>query len=792
MTHPQKGFDGIKSYTNSSTSSIIPFNSIKRLCDNDTGGNLLAEQLIIRYKNAYDKPNATEFTVDQMYSVFTVSGFDFVGQSSHGFGAIGLGVGLSCSFSPGDMTLPGFVTAEIKVGGGIEAINETFIAVVRQPQSTHHKENPFRVCFISANGRHWNGSLNLSASLGLKASGKADASGQSSSMLTSKTDKDEQKKTAQEEFGKYGCMALEQLALSASNEISLSAEASIEGQFMNLTDTHPSWYHSWNDERLKQSFSEIVGYGTENNIKQRIKAFMGSYDGVLTGVFQHLNFWKTLKGFFTGGELPFEVLMASLINAQTLIFALRDLRVAGLDRELIKTLNDYNLDVARELDTFVLKRWLGNRNSENKTKTSLDDVFHYSNLSLLIPKDGFTGMPSLANWKIAIENAIKGLSLSTQDYHKILEEISFHIKVISYKKAQKIPTKDQVALGYENTLTFINLWGYKAGVGAGLKQAINLSASPVLSVALNAGVKVEAEKKCTVYRYQNYTPAAALDNETSQSELIATQDTDVSYVQTKLSGEALAKITIAGIDPIKKLSGKEAEVGGEDRIVNNLGYKSSTCYWQVPSQSSINKVNLMAGSGIHFAHSITQGSLYKICNREQGYSHLVAELANELRVSVRDLEHFLSQKEVVEICTSRLPVDALVIEVSFKASKGIECAIEWPKNKEHAPRLSHQAREIVFNSMDTAIKADAHRAIKEKQVLESIRLRYRIIDSLNSDSSFKLGIPYPIKLGINLTAVNRAEASGLVDLATVWFGESADSILAYPEDSVPAVTLIHQ
>ena len=75
-------------------------------------------------------------------------------------------------------------------------------------------------------------------------------------------------------------------------------------------------------------------------------------------------------------------------------------------------------------------------------------------------------------------------------------------------------------------------------------------------------------------------------------------------------------------------------------------------------------------------------------------------------------------------------------------------------------------------------------------MLQSIRIRYRLRDTHNNDSSlFKLGFKIAgTGFGFELESVDRAGNEGIVDLAIVWTGSRNYS----DDDTVPASILFCQ
>ncbi|MCG7550468.1 hypothetical protein [Pseudoalteromonas sp. Of7M-16] len=770
----------------SDNSSASPISAVRQIAKGASSGQLLGEQLLIRYGKANNIEKPTQITQQQMLDTFVVTGLDFVGQASHGYGAKGVGVGIDFGVDIGKAVLPGFATADAKVSVKASGASEVLVALTRQPcvRDVHP------ICLMTAKGELWEMELGIGASIGLKASTSIDTSGQSSNMMTSKEEKETQKQQAQQQFGTYGTMALEQIGLEASANIGAEANAKYHGELMMLRDPYPSWYNSVRDPSLEEIFFDLVDYGSKTGSKSRIKQFFDRESKTIGPLFKDLSFWQTIQKAITGGNIPFEQLLLSLSDASAWLLHIQAINDRGDKQEIITTLDDLAQQIATQQEkNWIVRRF--NKTEKREMKMTALQYFEQQGFNLLLPSKGLSGFASLNDWENAITWVKQALSLDPSKLNELLTEVIHHQKVVAYfqNKSDKSPPPAPDYALRRNRLSFVNLWGHAASAGAGAKMALAGKATPALSLATTAGVSVNGEKKWTSYRLQQFE-IAPTDNEEQICERIFTQDSSITYSQAAITGEAALKISLAGLDPVKKVSGKKAETTKDKVLVNTLGYQSAQFTWQPVLKAE--EVTLEKGTGLTYGYSITVANLEKIIANEPGSDKLLNTLADLLHVSTTDLMTAITAGQW--ITQSKLPAPVLLLESTFAVGEGSSAPITWDSNIE--PKLCKYARSQLVDRSSAAIAADKDLDASEKKCLQTIRIRYRIADALDDSATFKLGIPIGIfKVGVELNAVARAGASGIVDLNTHWFGKDSDTLnrkTTYPTTSVPAAILLHQ
>ncbi len=764
-----------------------PVEVIRKLHASDTAGQLLAEQLILRYAEAYDLDDPTHITPLQLFDTFAVSGFDFVGQGSHGYGAIGVGAGVKIGVDIGTAILPGFVKADVSGGLVASGASETLLLLLRQPCECIQQP----LMFMTGRGQLWQGECQFSAGISLGHKFQVNAA----ALLDKPGEPESESDVASKaRFREYGTLALEKVGADAAAQLSASVDASYGGEYMMLRDPDPLWFGRPRDPALQALFAEFIGYGTKAGVKERVGVFFGKEKALLQPLFHGLSFWQTLQKAITKGGIPTAQLQQSLVDAQHWLEVVDTLASREGPEEVLAELEQLN----KSLDEEKRRNWLErrfNKNEKRQLKRRASDLFDQLGLELLLPEQGRSGYASLSGWHDALGWLREALKMEPRKRRQLLNEISYHQKVVAWLgSSPEQPLEPGNPDSLTSRLCFLNMWGHGVKAGAGAKAELSADVkTPVLGLglALKAGASISAEQKWTLYRLQHFNRAAeCIDNQISQC--IYTQDTAVSYTQTVVKGAIAGQILKDDEDLIEQKTGTKAQISTDKALVNTLSYESSQLTWQ--PVIGHNKVTLKPGTGLSFGHSITLDAFAAILEKDPGHEGVLASLADNLRVSSPDL--LAAVEASAYLLDSDLPVEVLLVESIFAVGVGRNIPLTWCADG--SPELGADIRSGLQVVGQKDMEADLQREATEKTCLQSIRLRYRIADSMDNGTTFTLGIPLPpFTLGVELTAVSRAGASGLVDLGAFWFGPgSVDShgrqIVPYPEDSVPAVVLLHQ
>jgi len=289
---------------------------------------------------------------------------------------------------------------------------------------------------------------------------------------------------------------------------------------------------------------------------------------------------------------------------------------------------------------------------------------------------------------------------------------------------------------------------------------------------------------------------------------------------------APARLADAG----KKLAGGDYKVG---KVWNSMSYQSACIYWVRPNAETacvsekITTVAAQPGTGISLGRSTKLSTLQKLLQcfwdeETNGFMEgsngggvaLAQTIGAALHIHPRRLLEAVWAQEikglVSDLASNEANVDSeggedlddlpLLIEASFAfplpdmnfsvTTKGL-----WGK-------LSGKALPEAewFGTLDPKFRDKAFAAFKKMKLdaldkhLEAVRIRVRMADVTNDDSSFKLGFnALGQELGISLSKVERAGAAGVVDLATYWFPQGLRSGgAAVYEQAVPKVVLFDQ
>ena len=247
---------------------------------------------------------------------------------------------------------------------------------------------------------------------------------------------------------------------------------------------------------------------------------------------------------------------------------------------------------------------------------------------------------------------------------------------------------------------------------------------------------------------------------------VFTQDTSITYAQTAFDMPLSLKPSIFGVDPIEKITGSKLQSGDSNKKVlfNSLSYEAASAVW-IPHVNST-QATLLAGSGISYGQSLSTTNFNSILEGSEGGRSLLEGLATQLHVQTDLLELALERSSILV----GSEISAVLVESSFSAGVGLELpitrdGIEPQLDKDLMKRYGH--REERGQAAPLRERADG-----VEMPLQAIRVRFRIADTLDESATFKLGIPIGIfKVGIELNAVAKAGATGIVDLCTTWFGK---------------------
>jgi hypothetical protein len=304
--------------------------------------------------------------------------------------------------------------------------------------------------------------------------------------------------------------------------------------------------------------------------------------------------------------------------------------------------------------------------------------------------------------------------------------------------------------------------------------------------------------------------------------LTKTQETTVWYRQS--SFEKLESITASGRVAARTASynsnaDKNGVVAAKSPVFNNIEYQSATAVWYPEGDY----LRLTDGSGRAYGQTFLLDELVALAKscRNTGFlpetvEEKVTILARSLHTNPAKIKEFFRGTRYLEQLEDLAPQNwinqkgAVLIEAIFTLTNVTTPAVFLKKkNVVLAKELGRTANGI-NNVPESPLESDALPPVdptKPLYTLQSIRIRYRMADlaDRSKDSSFPLGIPNAtgMSLGVTLSEVDVAGASGVVDLLTYWFSGTrasesllnvgtAGSLIYNRADSVQATVLVLQ
>ena len=391
--------------------------------------------------------------------------------------------------------------------------------------------------------------------------------------------------------------------------------------------------------------------------------------------------------------------------------------------------------------------------------------------------------------------------------------------------------------------------GLKASASASGHVGGVASASAEVSAE---GLKFEASYKRSGYRYQTKAaPTSFRDTRgnsrarsnavTSTTEagmgsgwlspglILMTQDTVIQYSQIDftalaLKGSTEGTLSLPGYkhgdtsasapSRSKELWKKEKGVSvGTKALLHRISYRTAITYWSPPTPELGSQrkgtarytVRGQPGTGAAFGTSIVPENLLHWMLRydpvmgewlekgTQGEAYFQG-LADALLTDPATLKEALCTAETIGLIQDLVHannITSILLESTYGVPfRDIPLTIDhkWETLSEgvkHYYNLNNGSAQALFTSVESLGNASLR-----KSALQSIRIRYRLRDTHNNDSSlFKLGFKIAgTGFGFELESVDRAGNEGIVDLATIWTGSRTYS----DDDTVPASILFCQ
>lgn len=771
---------------------------------NPSGG--LFEVLAARHIGSGVK-NARVVSQEQVFFAFAKTGFDYVGQGSSAICSTGAKVGVNVGVDVGKAILPGFGKLSVDLAASGALLKDLLLILVRQ--ATHEEDASASAtltrptCFMALRGKTKEWAIEAGVAAGVRAGFSLSAGkGFDHNIKSVETVREEERRKKEEDDAKdtgqkiTGAL-LEAVAIEAEAAVEVSAKAKYKGTYMYAADVHPKYYASIGDAELRARFSEYVGVGTKSAIKERIK-LMFKQEKALTRYLKSSPWYVDLQKAITASNVAFDDLIAGFGEIRVFLDQL-DAEPARCASDLAALVKVYE----GKVNAFLGKSWFSRHNDAEKAKLKADIEELFAREKLLVPYKpvarGIGSSVKLERWKEALGAAASVAQFwgDVTKRNELRQEIEHHLEVIRQYRAlgeggsssaRSSATVEPEEPSMREKLCFLSMWGHSPGVEAAAEAKVEVSALKVLSAGAKAGLSASKSMKWTHYRYQQFRMTSGGATSTTLPYVVCTQDTAIKYSQTVLKADASA--SAMG----KRVSAEK--VG----VINSMSYESATVFWKVPvvvADSKTGKragatVDLLPGSGFAFGQSVVLKTLvenfqaYERKKTDLEAAKYLATVADKLHVRLDDLLVALRKSWICEGQSLQdLAIkeraednhdDAILLEATFRSSLPT-AQVDF---SDVAPELDPEVRAKMLKAATTP-------------ALESIRFRYRIADTLEASTGFKLGVPGfgIVKLGIQLEAVSRAGATGIVDLDIHWFGKTKEISAPY-EGTMPCTMLFHQ
>ena len=727
----------------------------------------------------------------ELLELFLVNGVEQPGEAVVANGYSGRGLGVTLSLDWGILVCPGFVEGKVALGAGRSSGRQMMIALLRQPgiDTTPDK----KVCFMVGSGGFVQWKVEVSASVGVKATAGLNAATGKSTMLQSKQARKQVKEQAASKHGTAGAVALGTIGLSAAAMAVAEAGVSYDAEWVFVRDVAPRWYDHSHHQDLKEDLQGWVDTGgTRAGVKERITGFFTNNEAKIGLLAPRLSNLQRLQRLFTGGKIPMRMYEAALLDLAAFL-AWLEVTISGNFQATKRDLAALKKEIHAERSS---RNWLSRRFYKAEKRAVKTKAQTYLNQvgQGFTAEEGLSGHASLAAIEARLDALNSALMMSTKEIHRLREASARYTAQVSAQLLKgttpetEAPEVDPVsAASMPNNLTFISLVGTKKGAGAGIKLSAKAAINaPAIGskLELTGETGIEHHRKFTDYRIQHYAARPAGGQNTIR---VFTQDTHVAMIQTKIKMVGKAEGVVFGKEVIgpkveKFQAGHMKEKAPGDystNWVNTMTYRSAHLTWTPPALTS-NTTQSLDGTGYSLGASVPIDNFVELARGTQNVETLryLSDAINVRPETLWDLFKTIGYLRDLNAQANGSP-SAIIIESTFNVpSFGIP--LKWVQQE---PQIPPEALTTLYNS---------------KPSLEALRVRYRAVDTYNEGANgvFKLGIP-KTKLGLHfdLKSIREANISGIVELKTWWLGRFKDRNgdgQKVPENLVPPPVLIHQ
>lgn len=731
---------------------------------------------ILSWRGADTGPTTSPATI---YQEFSISGLDYSGQLSSGYGRTGGNLDATVTPDFGDVLLPAFLTLSLAIKAGVTCQKQALVVLQRLPKTVYGTRvstyalptHPPEPNALPLPDPVWSTAQPVTLQVLEGYYGQISLSG-----------------TATAGVGLP--VATDELGIALSAE--LTATVGAECLAVKLADQQPAFFPSPSDSSLQldAAVKALIGCTSKSEAKVEIENFLK----------EQMTKWFTQQG---AGS----ILMATVTG----LTPLTEEQITGVQAQARQALKEKIFariedELNRALSLIQVKATIGNLlqkaiDAWNKPTTAglLGQLQQLKNQLGVMAADPATDAPT------------KAVLLADG------QQINVYIDLLLFfQKVQTAPA----ATDYRGKLCRLNLlsanasFDVQATAVAGADWEVPESAG---KLALNANAtvigNVQGMAQIVSYRYQSYA-------EGTGQPLVATQDTYITYRNVSGTAEVLAA---AGVNSHELLN-LGCSAGAYYR---SMTYQAAITFWTYPLGTAATTPVLPLGrSGLVYGCSARLGRLAKVAeaavyptSMDAGTKTYIQNLARQLRVDVTALTNFLANSgldelafftELGTLAQQGFP-DTVYLEASFafdasvrleavqKGSAPAYYALNDPFNAPSVRAFVSKLRTV------TAPPAAGAPPPTSAGPLEAIRLRFRIADAEStSELLFALGFGDDL-VSVDFSLVQSAGHEGFFDYYVQWYNNpafnptAADDGTTLPGDfkipyerSVPPVALLHQ
>lgn len=732
-----------------------------------------------------------------MYQILNISGLDYKGQMSSGFGEKGIQVDASIKVDFLDFFAPGIPALELSAEAKAKATvtKETLVVLQRFPgrvYSSRISHLPFTtqlpspiwdtstpITLLTLDG----GSINLE--FGITATA-----------------------------GYQAPLSVDELGLG----LSLSAQTKISGKSIRLKDRYPGSYPSPSDTNLakasalQSAVDKLLGGQSKADLKVEVEAWIEAM------------FQEWLKEIESSSPPDAKTKATRLKSLKELMKGkiytvkeqLKETAIDELATEIETTLDKY---IFSKINTAFNAPVIGDKLRKWTTSStkSKDLLLRLTELNSTISNLKFEDNPNR-------DELIQGQKA-------VLAQLNTYINLLQrFDRKVKDNTNDSGTNGKsdrtpKNYLSYFNLFSFaggigvdaKAGVSGGIKKQLGdkpdvpgeeYLPDPEVSLSYTGEINGMAggEAQVMSYRFQSYGYDGG-------APMVYTQDTWITYRRIEASATAMGELGFTA----PEYEQQQQKTAGANLSYYSMTYQSIGRYWLHPIMGADKAlVQPGNGSGLCFGISVSSQRLIDCAKtpNNQKNQKLLKSIARQLRVSLSVAQEFVvNYAPIADIAPLQdgFP-EQVFLESSFAFPEGTRITLNKKSTKIGKQTIGYYDPEDGFKDAQikqfrTKLETDSSKTVNNpitqnptpEPTLEAIRLRFRIADfDSSTEPLFQLGFPVlKSSLDIDISKARAAGQEALFDYHVQWYNNKEYNtnpglFTEAQERSVPPVVLLHQ